>query len=121
MPVKESKATPIPETIATGFDHAPRLNGPFSVHVLPSARKPAIVGIVYEIYRKTAHAVERTAKMSAYKVERNARTMAAQMAYVGVRVIGLMCAKNFDAGKPPSRAKAYIILEVEVSPASAQI
>src|SRR5260221_12406420 len=94
------RATPIAATIAIGFDHVPRLNGPFSVHVLPSAKNPAITGIMYEIYRKTAQPVARTRNGSTFNlniiprdptsVERNAKVSPVQMAYAVVRIWDLI-------------------------------
>ena len=49
-----------------------------------------------------------------------ARTAPIQIAWTGVRCVGLTRRSQFDAGKPPSRAKAKIIRESEVMPASAQ-
>src|SRR5215470_14034518 len=100
---------------ALGLDQAPRLNGPFSFQALPSARMPAATGMMYEIYRNTAQPAASTENACPYRHEMKASAALTQMAITGVRYCGLTRLSADEAGRPPSREKAYIMREVEVS------
>ena len=73
--------------------------------------------MAYEMNRNTALPALSTVNASPYNVIEIARMAVTQMAAPGVRCTWCTCLSQCEPGSPPSRAKAYIMREQEVTAA----
>src|SRR4051794_14433874 len=105
-PTQARSRPPRIASTATGFENAPRLNGPLCCQVLPSCHSPAAIGMAYERYKNTAQPAASTPNAGAYSVPMIVSAAPTQIATTGVRYTALTVLSAFDAGRPPSRAKA---------------